>query len=299
MERGDPSGRASRGERGRGRLRLRPRAVFVRTREPPRVRSALIEATCHAAAHALPLSARPRSDSDWRLTLACSHSPWPSRSRTLRPRRTPSHRIAPRPCSAISACSVVPRRTRPGRRRMRRLRSNTPHLASGFCAVRRPRSFAPPAARSAPRSAGGDTPSRDGLAITTAPTSRSHSAAPSGPWPLASSAPSADDLGTVSSSRSSTDRPLDALPSGRSTPTSLGRDQRLRQGSRVGRGQPVGASGGVPGRDGTSTGPHLHFEVRDASGRALDPAPFLGRLCRARGRMNSGGKLCFRPDENP
>ena len=50
----------------------------------------------------------------------------------------------------------------------------------------------------------------------------------------------------------------------------------LRPGTRVGRGQPVGASGGVPGRDGVSTGPHLHFEVRDASGQPLDPAPFLG-----------------------
>ena len=61
-------------------------------------------------------------------------------------------------------------------------------------------------------------------------------------------------------------------------------DRRLRPGIRVGRGQPVGASGGVPGRDGLSTGPHLHFEVRDASGRPLDP----GVLLRPRGRREHG-----------
>ena len=52
-------------------------------------------------------------------------------------------------------------------------------------------------------------------------------------------------------------------------------DRGLRPGTRVAPGQPIAASGGVPGRDGVSTGPHLHFEVRDASGQALDPAPFL------------------------
>ena len=52
-------------------------------------------------------------------------------------------------------------------------------------------------------------------------------------------------------------------------------DADLRPGLRVARGVALGASGGRPGRDGVSTGAHLHFEVRDASGHALDPARFV------------------------
>lgn len=48
-------------------------------------------------------------------------------------------------------------------------------------------------------------------------------------------------------------------------------DATLRPGSRVAQGQAIGASGGRPGRDGVSTGAHLHFEVLTPSGAPLDP----------------------------
>lgn len=39
----------------------------------------------------------------------------------------------------------------------------------------------------------------------------------------------------------------------------------------------AGRAVGRIGSDGTSTGPHLHFEIRDRRGRPLNPALFLGR----------------------
>jgi murein DD-endopeptidase MepM/ murein hydrolase activator NlpD len=45
----------------------------------------------------------------------------------------------------------------------------------------------------------------------------------------------------------------------------------VEPGQRVGRGQRLGAVGS----SGLSTGPHLHFETRDASGRPVDPGPRL------------------------
>jgi hypothetical protein len=48
-------------------------------------------------------------------------------------------------------------------------------------------------------------------------------------------------------------------------------------GSTVKAGQPIGTSGGEAGgaTSGNSTGAHLHFEVRDASGQTVDPTPWL------------------------
>ena len=47
----------------------------------------------------------------------------------------------------------------------------------------------------------------------------------------------------------------------------------VKPGLKVVAGQAVGRIGST----GTSTGPHLHFEIRDAADRPLDPAMFLGR----------------------
>lgn len=47
----------------------------------------------------------------------------------------------------------------------------------------------------------------------------------------------------------------------------------LKPGMTVKAGQPVGRIGST----GTSTGPHLHFEIRDADDKPLNPAMFLGK----------------------
>jgi murein DD-endopeptidase MepM/ murein hydrolase activator NlpD len=45
----------------------------------------------------------------------------------------------------------------------------------------------------------------------------------------------------------------------------------IRPGRRVTRGQQIGLSGNT----GRSTGPHLHYEVRDSEGRTLNPIYFI------------------------
>lgn len=46
----------------------------------------------------------------------------------------------------------------------------------------------------------------------------------------------------------------------------------VKVGDRIRAGQRVGLSGNT----GNSTGPHLHFEIRDPAGNAVDPQPLLG-----------------------
>jgi murein DD-endopeptidase MepM/ murein hydrolase activator NlpD len=50
-------------------------------------------------------------------------------------------------------------------------------------------------------------------------------------------------------------------------------DRRVRGGLALKAGEAIGAIGS----SGTSTGPHLHFEIRDRGDRPLNPALFLGR----------------------
>lgn len=51
-------------------------------------------------------------------------------------------------------------------------------------------------------------------------------------------------------------------------------DILVKVGDKINAGQRIGAVG----NNGWSTGPHLHFEIRDASGTAIDPIPFMEKV---------------------
>ncbi|HEV2533244.1 M23 family metallopeptidase [Phenylobacterium sp.] len=59
--------------------------------------------------------------------------------------------------------------------------------------------------------------------------------------------------------------------------TRYGHLERFAQGLAPGDAVKAGAPVGQLGSTGTSTGPHLHFEVRDADDRPMNPEMFLGR----------------------
>jgi hypothetical protein len=52
---------------------------------------------------------------------------------------------------------------------------------------------------------------------------------------------------------------------------------RIAPGVRSGAALKAGATVGLVGSSGTSTGPHLHFEIRDAQDRPMNPDVFIGR----------------------
>ncbi len=195
----------------------------------------------------------PSSASHWRC-----RSRAPNRSSAVRP---PSAR---RPCSPGWDRVATRPRTRPTK--------SAPHPPERPHASQRlhgpdasPRRSwpAPPAARSAPPSAGGGTRSRDGPGTTTAPTSRSHLAAPSEPWPPASSARPAAGPATASSSRSSTRRHLGGPAFGPSTPTSprqAGVSGRVSESGAV---SPSGRAAGSP--DATASRPGHTSTSRSAT----------------------------------
>ena len=229
-----------------------------------------------------------------------SASHWRCRS------RAPSTSSAVPPPSARRPCS--PGWGRVDTRPKTRLAKGAPRPPEGPYASQRlhgpdvcPRRSwpAPPAARSAPRSAGGGTRSRDGPGTMTAPTWRSPSAAPSGPWPPASSVRPAAGPATASSSRSSTRRHLDGPAFGPSTPTSPRRAGVSGRVSESGSVSPSGRAAGSP--DATASRPGRTSTSRSATPRAERSTrpPSWPRQHPTSARTNGVGKLCFRPDENP
>ena len=61
-------------------------------------------------------------------------------------------------------------------------------------------------------------------------------------------------------------------------------ERRVNQGERVRAGQIIG----IEGSTGRSTGSHLHFEVRNSSGTAVDPSAILG-IPNEAGYVHDGG----------
>jgi len=60
---------------------------------------------------------------------------------------------------------------------------------------------------------------------------------------------------------------------------------RIGAGVKPGVAVAAGDAVGVVGNTGSSTGPHLHFEIRDAANHPLDPAMFLGRAFAEKGDL--------------
>jgi len=63
-------------------------------------------------------------------------------------------------------------------------------------------------------------------------------------------------------------------------------ERRAEAGERIRAGQIIG----IEGSTGRSTGSHLHLEIRNSAGNAVDPAPVLG-ICGEAGGIEDGGNL--------
>lgn len=74
---------------------------------------------------------------------------------------------------------------------------------------------------------------------------------------------------------------------------------KVKKGQRIGGGQEIGLSGGGKGDlgAGRSTGSHLHFEIRNADNKAIDPLPFLRSI--ADGKNNGAVYISMKNQTAP